>query len=1360
VTGLLLLGGFVAELAMGALPPLASPRPPVSQKQSAARMKAASFAPKIEGNKIVFGNKSLKINSNGRLEIGVDGTKLASIFYYFNTNFHSWIVTHDRDLKFRNVFFKSDPVRGFYEYSGDFPLEKASAAEMPLGNYRQSVLLLADGRVKVDMSWNVPAGMEKALKKHSFFMTIPKEKVWQEKVRVDGKPYAFPNQDQYGFFRASPPRKITLFPDRPDKSFVIEPQVCALGLGEVRTNPRSGGNACIRLWADKQQRRLTFLLDLRRGGLAESSRDARGGIDFGKQDVLELPDAHSSKNLMRNPSFEQGLKDYYVWKGYSGKQESDPRKYNNFPYHEDDSIARFGDSSLRITTLYKTYDRPNGLGLVRPGNITSQPVFLEPGTYTLSFYIRGDRPGKQRLTAWCPRPRWIVGRYGGSPFTPLDGAILRNVDVAQDWQRHSLVVKIPKLTPFRVNFNAISETGEGHVWVDAVQVEQGSVATEFVTRPVEGRLLTSAPDNFLSAKECDNLNARLKIYAAPGAVGRAKVAVRNFFSETVFQQEFRFKVDGRGHAQIDLPLDGKLAKGIFVLKADYELDDGQTSYDHFRFSIMDFLQNRHRLKNMFAECYGNPSAHPAFLRYLKRWRQIGIGAKCHMKFRGKELHEQYSRYGVALTDTFMRSIWTKRIDGKKVKFFSIRDDRDLKLHSSPNVLAGDFRKNNPTAELSDEYLKQFEHAAEIVARKHPWVKVWQFGGEWGAKYPDFAGRTASDEEFAKFVRIQVAFFKGVKKGNPQAQVCQGDPCSMSPGNGIHLVDRLLTAIDGEIKYDLIGMHTYRVLPEYPDLDADTALFLKMLDKHGYSDTPIIFGEAMHWGPYAIPQLGVVSVSWDPKVSWLYGAMSYDMGWLEKLSAAWRARSWLVGLKYQNRLQSFMSAAMTNCFEIDVDLTPFATQQMPNTLGNLLGDAHFKKDIRFAPYTRCYVFEDAQRRPVAAIWGFHKNMESGDMAPLQIKANFTGQQLEVFDLMNARRSLVENAAGEAIFPVSPFPFFFRGQPGGLSKLIASLENAGMVSGEGLTPITLSARPTLSGKMRLTAKNLYSREFAGTIVANQRKTALTIPPAGVNSLDLELPHPLVPGQIVAEKIAGQIVAGNANFPFEFKFNVFTSGKTSAPITVDGHLDDWMHVLPITFTNRYVSGKNPRPIAAADFAGYFKTAWNEKGIWLCVAVKDDTFVHEEYKIPASRWNNDSLQVYFDTLLDARLREKHGYDLNDYDYLVLPAAAGGSASTFRCRTPEWQLTLGPNAPKDKTFAPNIQTAFKKTADGYVYEVFFPAKYVLPIKLAKGSAFGFSLFVNDRDEAKTIDSALTLTPPGTSGFNKPHLWPVMLLGE
>lgn len=107
------------------------------------------------------------------------------------------------------------------------------------------------------------------------------------------------------------------------------------------------------------------------------------------------------------------------------------------------------------------------------------------------------------------------------------------------------------------------------------------------------------------------------------------------------------------------------------------------------------------------------------------------------------------------------------------------------------------------------------------------------GGEDDAAAPAFAGLSASDEEFSKYVTLQIAFYNAVKKANPEAQVVGGQiPCNASPQSGIHSLERFLKAVDGRVKFDLLAIHIYRESPENPDLDSDLDSILKIMDQYG------------------------------------------------------------------------------------------------------------------------------------------------------------------------------------------------------------------------------------------------------------------------------------------------------------------------------------------------------------------------------------------------------------------------------------------------------------------------------------------------------------------------------------------------
>ena len=585
---------------------------------------------------------------------------------------------------------------------------------------------------------------------------------------------------------------------------------------------------------------------------------------------------------------------------------------------------------------------------------------------------------------------------------------------------------------------------------------------------------------------------------------------------------------------------------------------------------------------------------------------------------------------------------------------------------------------------------------------------------------------------------------------------------MRPMDGIKDVEEVIKKCS-DIKFDAIGIHPYRERPEEPDLDHDTAYLLDMLDKNNYVGTKVIWDEGMSFHPYQIPQLGIYSASWSG-VGETPGALSYDMGWWEKVSAAWHARSWLVALKYQDRM-IVASNRGEYSFSLDADLTPFACQKIPNTLGDLLGNTYFKEDIRFAPYTRCYVFEDEQKRPVAAVWGFYYKLDDGTIPPFQASANFNGQTPEIFDLMGAGREAKTDEKGNINFPISSFPLFFRGKAGDLKNFTASFKNAALLSAEGIMPVEMEETVASPDSMNITIKNLVSKQYDGKLGVNDASYSLKIPPAEKSVISVKMPNSLKDNAVIEEKMKFQLtdLSTKKDFKSFTEFKGFVCHKTKNDIVVDGSLDDWSNIPDIKLENRYPDVK----INDADFSSSFKTGWNEKGIYLAVKVTDDKFVHNE-KVELygdnpwhNRFNNDSLQVYFDTLCDARKLEAKGYGLDDYDYGIFPNGKGDSAIAYRYRTPDIQLTLGMSAPKDGTVAQEIKSAFKKTNDGYVYEVFFPAKYLLPIQLEKGYAAGFGIFLNDRDslEEKNIKS-LTLTPPGTGCYNNPHLWPVMLLWE
>jgi hypothetical protein len=1357
--------------------PALTPRAPFAESEPAP---AHDFTPKIRVNSIVSGAKSLTIYPNGSLVL-TTGSQTVTFFANFRTD-AGWTTYYGNLLK---ESLNLDSATNTFTTTAHYPLDKERKHHFV---YRQEVALQPNGLVKVTCSWDVPKSWRGDFLQYGYYLRWVNDHEGQN-IRINGQVNAIKKSDNPLFnstIRGE--SSFEMFPNDPAESFALKTSQTQKATFTCKPDHRAKPLLQLRMMNDKTTE-YSFLLDLRKGVQLAKSAQTRGNLDFMALENLELPDRTASRNLLPNPSFEQGLNYYsceftFLHSSPDGVREWE-KNWDNAPKRAIDYAVKFhGDKSLRIASINNyTASYPYSAGNSSMGfgsNIVRlNTIVLEPGTYTFSFYAKGA-PGEE--TTFSVR---------FPPFDQLSKAMSGNLNkhftISPRWSRYTMTFNILETTPIGGQLRILdSKYGSRRtIWLDSLQLELGDKVTEFAPPPIEGKLVTSAEGNFLQAG--NPIDACLDILTSKTEQsGRATVTVKDFFGERLFKQAFSFTSDQSGHARVELPLAGKLPRGIFVVKVDYSLTNGIRTYEFHRFSIMSFLTGTHRLREIFGEDYSSLECRQDFKDLLQRYQKVGIGAKSHLFTWDRPVWDCYNEFDVTPFNAFLITyvldkdrIMTNFVAWDKIPGRILQSKNDPSVYGnmiygggmeldSPSILIRD-QHLDADGELDEAYLGKFQDATATIARKRPWVKLWGLGGEVKCKFPDgWWSKEGTPEKAAEnHSRILAAFVKGIKQGNPDSKVFQDVPGNMMPSGGIAETDHLLAATNRlGIKFDMIGIHPYRDTPESPDLDSDTLVLFEMLKRRGYENVPVFWPEMMHYGPYDIPKWSVDSSSaW----SWRRrGPLSYDMGWTEKISAAWRARSWLVALKYQDRVTCSMSAASSNSFEMDLELTPFANQKISNTLGRLLGNAYFKEDVRFAPYIRTYIFEDESRRPVAAIWCHHPDLDEGKTNPPIVEAVFNGNLEQVFDLMEAEREFTPDPNGRLKFSVTSFPTFYRGKPGTLDAFVRTFKKAVLLSGKGMTPLLLGAGPATPEQIRFKAKNYVSEEFSGELEYEDHKLPLIV--AGSSSVEVSGPFPkkLAYDEVTDADLRLTIKSDRSSFTSDTSFRAFLCSKAKNRIEIDGDLDDWAKQPSIAFNSRLVSAKGTE-IADADFSGWFKAAWTGQGIYLAVKIVDDNFVIREISTPGGRWCNDSLQIYFDSLCDARTRLYNGYDENDYDYAVHPNAKGDTAEVYRRKTPDPQLGLATQAPNDNTLAPDIPVAFKRTADGYVYEVFFPAKYLLPIQLKKGYVVGVGLLVNDRDVRDNAagmarngytESALTLTSDGKGCYNNPQAWPAMLLWD
>jgi hypothetical protein len=1061
--------------------------------------------------------------------------------------------------------------------------------------------------------------------------------------------------------------------------------------------------------------------------------DLRGGINFKRIEDISLPDS-AQGSLFQNPSFERGFE------GYRVRHPNRNYHWHWRPFTIDESEAFDGNNSLLLDA--HPFNDSDYRCLINGANLTSSVAVVEPGKYTISLHAKCEAGKKAAIHAWLPN------FHSGSLYAAFDKAAVGKFYPNGEWKRYAFTFEVKQAMPLEMHLNAASlekDKSNVKVWIDAIQLEKGDSPSDFAPPAAEGRLLTSDPENFISATE--KIQGRMLITTGKrNSAGSMALTVKNFFGELIFDGKFDFVSDGRKVAEVALPLDELPGLGVFVLRAEYRLEDGTEAYDFHRYAKVDFLTEDRPLKKMFALDYGLPELHFNFLDNLSRWRKLGVGSKQHHHIFRKDVWDTEREYGVEPEQSFMMSFLRDK-DRNRIGFCIIDDEKtDAYVQADdPRILVRDFYFDS-NGKITPEYLAKFKDAAKLVAAKYPHIRQWCLAGELAAKFAaDWWSESGTAAEFTRIhAQLLKAFAEGVREGNPGARVFQDDPCNMRPEGGIAETARLLAECTRiGLKFDLLAIHPYRFSPESPDLDADTKTWFKMLEEHGYGDVPTIWPEGMHWGPFNIPQWGTDSSTWGgvPR-TWPGALLSYDMGWTERKSAAWYARAWLVALKYSDRILGATAGNTYNNCYMDIMLTPYAAQLVPNTLGHLLGDAHFQKDIRFAPFIRVFVFSDSQNRPVAAVWCHLDKVDNGAVDAPVAEADFADSLESVIDFMNSPRAF---SAGKFRFPVSSFPLFLRGKPGTLATMTAALEQALVVSGEGVSPLAVSANPLNEREALLTLNNFLSHDFKGRLNGQP----VSVPGSGSTSVKLPLPARLRADKVTALPLPARIDADSgASYSYDLSFEALLAKKV--PATADFSSIDWSG-LPSTPFERNSGDKT---------SGSFRLGWNSAGLFVEVTVNDSTFVHVEYEKTEQRWNNDCLQLYIDTMANARTRSFKGYDEDDYDYAIFPNAAGDGSIVFRYRSVEQQLGLATEAPRDMSIAEDILSSFSNRNGVLTYRVFIQAKYLLPMRLEKGWCFGLGLYAANADQPGKVDSALTLSSEGGGCYNRPHTWPAVLLVE
>lgn len=1128
--------------------------------------------------------------------------------------------------------------------------------EKDSGNFTQTVRLKEDGKIEMKFLWDCDFGI---LREGILTFHLPSILLFGKTFEADGQTVTFPPEPVgVNWKRFQELRTLTFFPNEPKNRFSLTfPEGASLRFdvdSQITHVVVSARKPC-----------LTVELDPGKCFRMPQTDCIVGGVNFTQSNAFRVS-VFPTRNVLMNPSFESGSR---YWKGGANSLT--------------DSDAHSG----RFAFQFRNPPKPlEGISLQSVGTV------ITPGkTYVLSFWVKS--PNGQN-------PKISLSVSGSGERLPMKWNLPCPAPHDQ-WQRVSTTFRTEKISTILLGLRA-----EDGVLIDDVQLEpadEPAEPTAFAGNPLGLELKTAGPLSPV-ADAAQPMNAVLTVRATQPVKGALSVRITDFFGRQTFQKNFPIQLSAAKSAsdELSIPLsDDLFPRGTNVLEVTARLEGFPEFTDFLRLVRIPFAANTARHKNLqsiplgFAPFAVLPDQTKAL------WRACGIGA---VSYQGDW---QRGRMSQAFFDE-MAKYGVEELSGGNVIFSK---NWKPELNDLPFEWNG---QSVPEMETyPPEFLAWVEKNTYELVRKNPWVPYWSLATEpMGAFAPLKRG------DYAEYAKLVFAFWRGLTKANPDVPLNPFGECNLFLQGRTHVLDFLRTArkLDPSVRFRVIDVHSYRPFPESPDVEEDLLAFMKGLAEIGYPDIKIKIGEGSYYYPMIAPECGLAPwAGVGPKDQYsTLGIPSYDLGWGERIGTAQTLRESLVYFKHADRV---INHSCWCPYRID-SVTPVSWLAMNAALTELLGNASFRKDVRFAPGARAYVFEDENQRPVAAVWQFEETFDRGLTSAKTMRLKLAGK-VEFLDLMGNVCSVPEKKDAY-VLPLCGFPFFVRTEPGTLPALVQALSDARIPEAAPQLPLILSMELLSPERVRLSVTNPLSRPVTAEIrmngAADPQKLAMK--PVSTQTFDVPLPEKITAGEFCQVRLPVRIRCLDREFE-----RTFTTRAAAIPyVSEEFHWND-VPILPL----KEVYGK-------ADAQGTCQLAWNEKNFY--VRVETDPV--------------ETVQLFFDGFGDSRAKFQQGVaglDPNDFCYELRPH------EVFRLLAPDHQLTGGAGVGfVSNTPEPAVSYSLTTRNGRQIYEAAFPARCLQPIPLEEGSVKpGLGLFLRSGKNARS-------NVPAPYGKDRPDQFPQLLL--
>ena len=1170
------------------------------------------------------------------------------------------------------------------------------------GVFQERVTLNREGNIVLDLLYE--CNPEK-IKGRTIELFFPLLSIAGRTLTINGREVKLPERGDWSILNGKPNpwihggwfpkvRTIRFFPENPADAFSLELDGST---DLVIFRSPKGAHFSIRP-KSKQDSPVRLILDPGESRKPAKTENIVNGINFTRNNGFHVSLFDPEHNFFLNPSFESDSRYFEV------------RNADLSSWISTDT-ARSGRRSMLLKGTVSTFSFP----------------IRQRCDYTLSCYVKSGN-GTEKTISIGYRSYENQKDTQKKHYFKIRG---------NDWTRLEVPVNLPR-SGIRFEFSGRD------VYLDDIQFERGKKASAYAGNPFGLQILTDSPDRSV-VKAGTPIHARLSVRGPAGSSGKINLTVTDFFKRIRHQKSVSFRIPDSGETVLPLAPDGIFTLGPNVIRADVRPDGHRPYTDFLRITVMKYADNTAKNKNIHGTAYYGynyiyPFHPPA--RELHLLRIAGIGAHSYLSnHKSPGTFALLRKYGM---DSFGSYIERGNYNFQQRKWDAPIDDALRKAGI-----------RTPIAQMTDfspEVLNIVTETAYQIVKAHPHVKYWTAHTEPSGHHASI--KAGKIQEFAKYI---LALNRGIMRANPNAVFNPFGDCGMGKGGRENVLNYLKACreLEPQTAFRVLDIHTYREFPELPDTEYDLKAFLDALAELGYKDVPIHLGEGAYWVPIIVKEWLGIAPWQDTTTKDRYGlhVPSYDLGWGEQVSAAMILRHWLVAYKYRDRVK-FTCPWVWPFLDSD---QPFAWLVMSSNLTDLLGNAVFREDIRFFPGARAYLFEDPEGRPVAAYWYFEESLDRGLQNGFKMELPAASMDLEYIDIMG-NVCQAQKSGTSVQLPLSNYPVFIRGRKGDMKKLSEAFRNI-RIPGAKKLPVELIARGISDGKfLHMDVLNLLSRrgEYRIRIGAGAEQ-ALDLNPNECRQLRYPLPSALRFDQVNKISIPVSLSFGEERVQSSFDLDVLPLHQISGKI-------DWSRIpsirLPYCFPEQYAKTNQLAWKGEADLSGTWQAAWSPDGLFLRFVIRDDHFVmdHTSPRGVSAWYDNDSIQLFFDTLGDGRANARRGnsrFDQNDYSYELLPTGEN-SAIVYRRHAPDQQLTGGLDGLFRDTVEKNVRCAFAHQNGRMIYEVFFPARYLQPMEFHPGSMPGLGIKVFDRDNGDRCAKQILSNVDGDV-FKRTDIYPLLL---